>query len=286
MRSYWELCKPKVSGLSAFSAAVGFISAAGGVRPGAVFTIAGVFLLACGACSLNQYQERRTDALMARTKGRPLPSGRIKPPNALLFSLSMITAAFVILHVSVESAVPMLLGLIALLWYNGIYTFLKRKIVFAAVPGAVVGALPPAIGWSAAGGLLADSRLAFLCFFFFMWQTPHFWLLLLDRGPEYEAAGLPSLTRTLRRAQLLRVVFVWTAAAAVSALLIGMRGIVRTPAINVALCFSSVWLFWKGAELLLRGRPDYSSAFQRINIFAVVVMILLSIDGLIRNIAL
>jgi protoheme IX farnesyltransferase len=283
--AYWVLCKPKISALSALSAAVGFILAAGSIRTGTVVAAAAIFLLACGACGLNEYQERVTDSLMPRTKRRPLPSGKISPRNALYFSFSLIGSGLAILLVS-GSVAPFLLGLLALFWYNGVYTPLKRLTALAAVPGALVGAVPPAIGWAAGGGLLGDPRLAFLCFFFFMWQTPHFWLLLLNRGSEYEEAGLPSLTRTFRRSQLLRIVFVWTVAAAASALLIVMKGIVKTPAVNLALCFSSVWLVWNGARLFSRGRQDCSSAFHRINIFALVVMMLMSIDGLIRNSAL
>ncbi len=286
MKPYLELCKTRISALSALSAAVSCILAAGGKGTGALLAAAGVFFLACGASGLNQYQEGESDALMPRTKERPIPSGRISPPGALYFSLSLIVTGLAILRVTAENASPFLLGLFALLWYNGVYTSLKRMTSFAAVPGALVGALPPAIGWTSGGGRLTDPRLAFLCFFFFMWQTPHFWLLLLDRGPEYEAAGLPSLTRTFRRTQFLRIIFVWTVAAAASVLLIGLGGVVRSPAVNLALCAASAWLVWNGAGLFHRGRPDSSSAFRRINIFALVVMVLLSIDGLIRNSAL
>jgi protoheme IX farnesyltransferase len=283
--AYWELCKPRISALSALSAVVGFVIADGGVGTETASVAMGVFLLACGASCLNQYQERGTDARMPRTKGRPLPSGKIRPRSALCFSLSLTGSGLVVLRLPFVSAVPLLLGLLALFWYNGVYTLLKRRTAFAAVPGALVGALPPAIGWIAGGGRPGDLRLAFLCFFFFMWQTPHFWLLLLDRGSEYEAAGFPSLTRMFRRPQLLRIVFVWTVAAASSVMLIGLGGIIRSPAVNLALCASSVWLIWGGMEIFLDGRADFSSAFRRINIFALVVMVLVSVDGLIRNVA-
>jgi protoheme IX farnesyltransferase len=283
--AYWELCKPKISALSALSAAAGFVLASGTIGGGTAIVATGVFILACGASCLNQYEERETDARMRRTKGRPLPSGRMRPRNAFYFSLALTACGLIILLVS-GGVMPFLLGMLALFWYNGVYTFLKRRTAFAAAPGALVGALPPAIGWIAGGGMPGDPQLAFLCFFFFMWQTPHFWLLLLDHGPEYEAAGLPSLTRMFRRTQLLRIVFVWMVAAAASVMLIGMEGIVKSPAVNLALCISSIWLIWSGAGIFFDKRADYSSVFLRINIFALVVMVLMSIDGLVRNGAL
>ena len=282
MKDYLQLCKLRISLFSALSAVMGFLLSADGIGSAIFSMTGGVFVLACGACALNQCQDRETDAIMPRTVGRPLPSGRIKPVNAVYFSAALLFFGSLLLLIE-GNTVPFLLGLFAVVWYNGVYKLLKRQTAFAAVPGALVGALPPAIGWTAAGGLLADPRLAFLCFFFFMWQTPHFWLLLLDRGAEYEAAGLPSLTRTFRRAQLLRIIFVWTAAAAVSALLIGMKGTVKNPAVNLALCAASVWLVWNVAWLILRERADHSIVFRRMNIFALIVMALLAIDGLIRN---
>jgi hypothetical protein len=87
------------------------------------------------------------------------------------------------------------------LWYNGVYTFLKRKSPFAAIPGAVIGAIPPAIGWICGKGALSfDPQILALSFFFFIWQVPHFWLLLLNFGRDYEKAGFPSLTRIFNSA--------------------------------------------------------------------------------------
>ena len=286
MTPYRELCRPKISALSAFSALAGGLLASGKVGTETISASAGVFLLACGASALNQYQERATDALMGRTKDRPIPSGRIAPGKAFGFSLWMIVSGLVFLRLSAAHAAPMLFGLLALVWYNGVYTFLKRKTAFAAVPGALVGALPPAVGWTAGGGLSTDPRLAFLCFFFFMWQTPHFWLLLLDRGAEYEAAGFPSLTGVLGRARLIRIVFVWMIAAAASVPLIAMEGITRMHTVNAALLGASAWLAWSAAGLLRKGRQNFIPAFHRINVFALIVLSLMSIDGVVRHIAL
>jgi protoheme IX farnesyltransferase len=281
IKSYLELCKLKISLFAAFSAVTGYLLSGQIAGLKMLIMITGVFLVACGACGLNQHQEMQIDALMPRTKARPLPSGRITLRHALYFSLALISSGSFLLFAA-GGGVTLLLGLFALLWYNAVYTPLKRKSAFAAVPGALIGALPPAMGWTSGGGTLTDPRLASLCFFFFMWQTPHFWLLLLDRGKEYEAAGLPSLTGIFGESQLRRIIFAWMNAAAVSALLIIRSGPVRNAGVTISLSVLSFWLIWNGAGLLRKeGRcGDYVFAFRRMNIFVLISMLLLSLDRL------
>ncbi len=105
---------------------------------------AGVFLLACGSCGLNQYQERGIDRLMGRTKDRPLPSGRLTPNAALRASSAMIFAGLLVLFHAGSGALA--LGLFAVFWYNVVYTPLKRKTAFSVIPGALIGAVPPPSG--------------------------------------------------------------------------------------------------------------------------------------------
>ena len=181
LSSYIELCKIRIALLSSFSAATGFLLAATELRPEIIILILGVFLLACGSSGLNQYQERETDAAMPRTGNRPLPSGRIKPVNALYFSLWLLFSGTSTLLLTGALSAP-LLGLFAVAWYNGVYTFLKKKTAFAVVPGALIGAIPPAIGWIAGGGAMGDTKLLMLCFFFFLWQVPHSWLFIMHYG--------------------------------------------------------------------------------------------------------
>ena len=281
MEAYGELCKIRISAFSALSATTGFVLAASGVKPQLLILAFGIFLLACGSGALNQYQERDTDALMERTRARPLPSGRILPRRALRFSLMLILAgsSFLLLTGSLPA---LALGLSAVLWYNGVYTLLKRKTAFAVVPGALIGAIPPAIGWVAGGGRPEDPRLLVLCFFFFMWQIPHFWLFILNHGDEYHNAGLPSLTAVFSRPQLQRIVFTWVAATSVSSLFLFAGGTIRNPVLIVLILALSAWLFWNGAKLLKDRRDEFICpfAFRRINVYMFIVMVSLTLDRL------
>ena len=273
------LCKVKISFFASLSAATGLLLT--GRPPGAglfaLFT--GVFLMACGACALNHYQERKTDALMARTAGRPMPAGRIEPGRALCFAITLVCSGCAVLMSTGTLAAP-LLGLFAVLWYNGFYTWLKTRTAFAVIPGALVGAIPPAIGWIAGGGSLLDPRLAAFSFFFFMWQVPHFFIHLLAFGKEYEEAGLPSLTMVFTGAQLDRLTFQWILATAASLQLVGLFGLIQSPLVQISLLVVSLWLAVQGVNFMKGHEQGYISIFKRTNYFMLIVMLLIFIDKL------
>ncbi len=280
--AYLELCKLRISMFAAFSSLSGFLLASAGFKYQTFLLVTGVFSLASGACALNQYQERDIDALMSRTKIRPIPSGRIKPHPALFFSVTLMSLGLAVLC-GAGGATAAFLGLLAVLWYNGVYTYLKRKTAFAAIPGSVVGAVPPVIGYIAGGGHIGNPGVVFLCFLFFMWQVPHFWLLMLDHGEEYRTAGLPALTEMFTGTQLARVVFSWITATAVSCLFIVVAGVILSPLIRFFLLGCSLWLILNGTRLLQERQRKfaYGFAFRRINIYILLVMTLLSIDRLL-----
>ena len=278
-RSYLCLCKVKISFFAALSAATGLLLGAHGPWVVMPALVTGVFLMACGACALNHWQERATDALMRRTARRPIPSGRIKPGHALFFAVALVCAGAIVLFFTGALAAP-LLGLAAVLWYNGFYTWFKSRNAFAAVPGALVGAIPPAIGWIAGGGSLLDPRLVVLSFFFFMWQVPHFLIHLLAFGREYEEAGLPSLTEIFSGAQLDRLTFQWIIATAASLQLVIFFGLLRSPIIHISLIAVSLWLAINGTNLIRGREPEYTSVFRRNNYFMLMVMMFIFLDKL------
>jgi len=276
IRTLLELCKWRVSAPVTLSAVAGYISFTGLIRPGFAATTAGVLLLSAGCSALNQFQERDIDALMNRTSRRPIPSGRISAVSAVRLSVVLISAGLMLILFS-GGPVAAALGLSGVVAYNGMYTFLKKKSAFAVVPGALIGAIPPAIGWVSAGGEILNLRLAVLCFFFFMWQVPHFWLLLLRYGDEYEGAGLPSLGRILSRGQSVRIVFHWIIAGAISCQLISLFG-VESNLMRVCVFVLALFYVATAISFLRRGEDSFESAFGRINSYMIIVLFLVLID--------
>ena len=272
----------KITSFVTITTAFGYIAASGKIDLMILPVLFGVLLLAFGSAALNHYQEKDFDSKMNRTKSRPIPSGRISPSNALKISLILILTGSVILILWTNLLV-LALGLLNLVWYNFVYTLLKRKTPFAIVPGSLVGAIPPAIGWAAAGGSLLDPQIIIIAFFFFIWQIPHFWLLLLVMDKDYQQAGFPTLTQIFNHAQLSRITFIWIVSTAVTGLLIPLFGIVSELWINLGLFVSGALLTWKAFGLLVESE-DFSAFrlnFRYINYFALFVVFLVSIDKLI-----
>jgi protoheme IX farnesyltransferase len=276
---FMELAKVKITFAVALTTITGYLLAKGEFDAGLILPTLGIFLLACGSSAINHYQERDRDAKMERTKDRPIPSGRISATGALLFAFILTTAGSALLYYS-SGILAMQLGLLALLWYNAIYTPLKKRTAFAVVPGAVIGAIPPLVGWVAAGALLLDPRAVIMAFFFFIWQVPHFWLLMLKYGEEYTKAGYPSITAIYSTSQIRNITFIWIVATAVSALMLPVFNVVDSWVVMIGLLISSGWLVAQFAPLVLKSaipiRP--MKYFMKINYFVLAVIVFLSID--------
>lgn len=274
------LFRPPLALVAACSGLTGYLAASGRDLHYAAVVFGGTLLLAAGSSALNQCQERETDALMERTRSRPLPSLMITNGQALVVSLLLIAAGLLVLLLS--GIMPLLLGGLALAWYHCLYTPLKRRSALAAVPGALVGMLPPAMGWTAAGGSLAEPGLWALLFLFFLWQVPHFWLQVLHHGKEYEQAGLPSLSSLLSKEQLGRIIFIWVCSVAASGLLLPLYGTLSPRFFAFLLLPAGAILVARMLPLLFAGAADRSlSALRSVNIYILIVMALLSFEGLL-----
>jgi heme o synthase len=281
-RVFIELSKVKITFAVALTTITGYLLGGGKFDAGLILPTIGIFLLACGSSAINHYQERDKDALMERTRKRPIPSGRISPAGALVFAFLLTSAGSAILYYS-SGMIGMQLGLLALIWYNVIYTPLKKKTAFAVVPGAVIGSIPPLVGWVSAGGLLSDPRAIFMAFFFFIWQVPHFWLLMLKYGEEYTTAGFPSITKVYNQQQIKRITFIWILATAVSALMLPAFNVVESWVVIIGLMVSSAWLVGQFSRLLAVRDLAFSPIkyFMKINYFVLAVIIFLSLDRFI-----
>jgi len=276
-----ELTKLKITSFVTVTTAFGYICFTEEINSGLVLPLLGILLIACGSAVINHYQERKTDSLMDRTKNRPIPSGRISPGNALAIAIILIISGSGILFIG-SGLLALSLAILNLIWYNGIYTPLKKINPLAIVPGSLVGAIPPAVGWVAGGGSIFDSGILIISFFFFIWQIPHFWLLLLVLSKDYEQAGFPTLTKIFSHEQLKRITFIWILATVVTSLIIPLFGIIKIPTINFLLLAAGIWLSWNAFKLLkTTNMLSFRFAFREINVFALLVIILLSIDKLI-----
>jgi len=276
-----ELGKVRISVAVAFTTFTGYILSHGEFDRGFVLPFVGIFLLACGASALNQIQETETDRIMKRTAGRPLPTGRISKSAAIIITLVYFISGSLVLYFG-PGVLTLLVGLSTFVWYNLIYTPLKKITAFAAVPGSMVGALPPLAGWVAGGGNLTDPGALAIGFFFFMGQIPHFWLLLLKLGKQYESASLPSLTQLLSDEQIKRLTFVWIAATAVSALTLpffGLQEKVWGMALIIILSALLVIIF---IPLLNRRKPfNVGKSFVLINVYYLFIMFVMIADRLV-----
>ncbi len=277
-----ELTKIRITFFVMVTTGFGYIAATDTYDLNFVLVLLGVLLLGCGSASLNHYQERFTDSLMQRTKNRPIPSGRIDAKSVLEISILVILAGITLLLLG-GNLLAVVLGVLNLIWYNGIYTPLKRKSSFAIFPGSLVGAIPPVIGWVAAGGNLFNPQIIMISFFFFIWQIPHFWLLLLVLDEDYKKAGLPTLTSLFSKNQLARITFMWILSTAISSLFLPMVALVQTEIIKYLILFSVILLSILSIKLLKYTGEENSIryAFRNINFFVLFVISIISFDKLI-----
>lgn len=196
-RDYLELCKPRVVLLMLLTVVVGMcLAAPGWINLSLVgFTLLGVGFCAGSAAAINHLVDRRIDAIMDRTKKRPVAHGRISVYQAGWFALIMGSLGLLILVVFVNQLTA-LLTLVTIIGYAGVYTgFLKRATSQNIVIGGLAGAAPPLLGWTAVTSQM-DAQALLLVLIIFIWTPPHFWALAIYRYEEYQHAKIPMLPVT------------------------------------------------------------------------------------------
>jgi protoheme IX farnesyltransferase len=192
LRDYVALTKPRLNFLVVLTSAAGYYL--GTVRPGTMAmaqAVAGTALVAGGAAVLNQVYERKTDALMRRTRLRPLPDGRVTSADAAIFGSLLALAGLILLALGANRTAAFL-ALLTLVIYLVVYTPMKRHSSLATLVGAVPGALPPLIGWTAAHGAITAGGWSLFAILF-LWQIPHFMAIAWLYRDDYRTAGFPML---------------------------------------------------------------------------------------------
>ena len=188
-----ELLKPRVMSLVVFSGFAGLMVAPGNLHP--VLATVAVLCIAVGAGAsgaINMWYDRDIDAIMQRTRKRPIPAGRVDPQEAVSFGIVLAIGAVTLMALAVNWLAAGLLAL-TIAFYVFVYTmWLKRRTPQNIVIGGAAGAFPPMIGWAAATGTVSVESIA-LFLLIFMWTPPHFWALALYRAGDYEKAGVPML---------------------------------------------------------------------------------------------
>jgi len=270
-----RLMKFPLSLMVTFSALTGYYLTGKPLSPITLNLMFGVFFMASGSSALNQFQERSYDALMLRTNKRPIPSKQISAFGALMVSLGLIFAGTMLLTRC--GLIPMILGLCNVVLYNLIYTPLKRFTWLAIVPGALVGAVPPLIGWTSGGPYIFHPIALFIAGFVFLWQLPHFWLLILRYKKDYETGGFSSLSRFMVETRIKNLIFFWTIVTSVYLFSFPLFGITFRPGVITVFAFLNILfiiLFY--TTLFVKGKfRSLRNAFILINSFALLVFIAL-----------
>lgn len=188
-----ELGKIKITLPVAATTFLGYFLKTATFDAGLLLTTVGLFFIACASAALNHVQDQDIDSIMIRTQDRPLPKARISE-NAVLGLIVVWFSSGSILLYSGANLTAVILGWFALFWYNVVYTPLKRMTPLAVVPGALIGAVSPIVGWVGAGGQWYEKHALLIGIFMFLWQIPHFWMLLVQKTSDFQRAGLPIIT--------------------------------------------------------------------------------------------
>ena len=204
---YVELIKPRIAMMVGLTVAAGFVLASPGTIDAfrLIAGVLGICLTAAASSVWNQVLERDTDQLMTRTAGRPLPTGRISSPETAWFGTALLVVGVVWLWM-VVNPLTAVLSMATCLSYVLIYTPLKRRSILATTIGAIPGAMPPVLGWTAAGGQLDAGALALFALLF-VWQFPHFLAIAWLYREQYSQAGLRMWPRDERVAVLTQLTY-------------------------------------------------------------------------------
>jgi protoheme IX farnesyltransferase len=209
-RDWIALLKPRVLSLVVFTGVIGLLVAPGRINPVLGFTAILCITVAAGACgAINMWYDRDIDAVMRRTRNRPIPAGRIQPASALGFGVVLAVGSVIVMGLAINILAALILAL-SICFYVFVYTvWLKRRTPQNIVVGGAAGAFPPLIGWAAVTGTV-DIVPLMLFAIVFIWTPPHFWSLALWANEDYKRANVPMLPVIAGARETRRQIFIYT----------------------------------------------------------------------------
>jgi len=271
-KDYLEVCKPKVVAVMLFTALVGMLLAAPvALPPPTLLTaLAGIALVAASAAAINQVADHRIDAVMRRTRARPLPAGHLEPRRVLWFAAVIGVAGALLLALWVN-LLTALLTVLSLVGYAFVYTrYLKYATPQNIVIGGAAGATPPLLGWTAATGQV-DFPALLLFLIIFVWTPPHFWALALYRKDEYADAAVPMLPVTHGEDYMRLHILLYTLLLALVTLLPYVTGMSGAIYLFGALLLDAVFLYYAVSLKVTRSRDKAMETF----VFSIIYLLLL-----------
>lgn len=278
LKDFLILTKFKLSFTVSLSLVFSFVLAKSSIDLHIIFPFLAVLLLALGVSSLNQVQEYKEDALMTRTKNRPIAANRLSVKNGFIISFLLILFSYLFIYLSMQ-----MLGIIifssVIILYNLFYTKAKKTTIYAAVYGAVLGIIPPMIGWLSANREITDIEFIALGLFYFIWQIPHFWLLTLKYNRDYKKAKFPTVVDRFGIEGLERVTFIWLLLTVIAGLfLVLVFSSISTPIIFLLIILN---IYTTYSIFKLRVEQKYIKNFIIINLYMLLTMSLIMTDKLL-----
>jgi protoheme IX farnesyltransferase len=290
LRDWFVLLKPRVLTLVVFTGVIGLLVAPGHLHPVLAFTAVLCITIAAGAAgAINMWYDRDIDALMRRTRGRPVPAGRIAPDAALAYGVTLAIGSVVVMGLATNLVAAALLAA-SIAFYVFVYTmWLKRRTPQNIVIGGAAGAFPPLIGWAAVTGSVGVVPLI-LFLIIFLWTPPHFWSLALWANADYARVGVPMLPVVAGAKETRKQIMIYTLLLLAGSLLpwaVGFSGPVYGLS-ALALGLGFVWSVWR----VLRDRQDETgvsltndapakAAFKYSILYLFVLFAALAVDRLV-----
>ena len=280
--AWLELTKPRIISLVLFTGLPALLLAAQGWPAPALLwgTLAGIALSAASAASFNHYYDRDIDALMKRTRTRPLPSGALPPAAAVGLGFVLAALATLVL-LATSNVLAAVIALVSIFYYAVIYTvWLKRRTPLNIVIGGAAGASAPLIAWAAVTGTV-ELPAILLASIIFLWTPPHFWALSLYRRDDYERAGIPMLPVTHGEEETRRQILLYTLVLVGCTLVVApLSGLGVTYLLSAAFLGS---LFIWGAVKLYRepGTPTAQGLFRFSILYLFALFLMMCVDALI-----